>query len=69
MPASSSPAMQVLEVEDIGGFAKSPLALEDFSEKIKQHTLQDLVIQMESKNYEIWQGLFREIVEAPDIFI
>jgi hypothetical protein len=20
---------------------------------------------MESKNYEIWQGLFREIVEAP----
>jgi hypothetical protein len=22
---------------------------------------------MESKNYEIWQGLFREIVEAPQI--
>jgi hypothetical protein len=25
----------VLEVEDTGGFAKSPLALEDFSKKIK----------------------------------
>jgi hypothetical protein len=32
-PARSSPATQVLEVADIGGFAKSPLALEDFSEK------------------------------------
>jgi hypothetical protein len=48
---------------------KPPSFRRFFLKNLEQHTLQDLVIQMESKNYEIWQGIFREIVEAPHIFI
>jgi hypothetical protein len=57
--ASSSPATQVLEVEDTGGFAKSPLALEDFSGRFKNSThLQYFVRQTSSRIYGNYPGAF-----------
>jgi hypothetical protein len=54
---SSSPATQVLEVEDTGGFAKSSLALEDFSGRFKNSThLQYFVKQTNSRIYGNYPG-------------
>jgi hypothetical protein len=49
-------------------FVENPLGFEGFLGNIKNCTLlQYFVKQTRSKDYENWQGLFREVVEAPQI--
>jgi hypothetical protein len=54
---------QLLKVEDKEHFAENPPSFEDFQGKNKNCTLlQYFVKQTRSKDYENWQGLFREVV-------
>jgi hypothetical protein len=51
-------------------FVENPLGFGGFLGNIKNCTLlQDFVKQTRSKDYENWQGLFREVVEASQILI
>jgi hypothetical protein len=70
--ASGSPAQdtQLLPVgrRRRGFFVENPLGFGGFLGNIKNYTLlQYFVKQTRSKDYENWQGLFREVVEAPQI--
>jgi hypothetical protein len=49
---------------------KAPWLWGFFSWEVENSTLlQYFVKQTRSKDYEIWQGLFREVVEAPPMFV
>jgi hypothetical protein len=61
---------QLLKVEDNGQICEKPPGFGVFSWEVENITLlQYFVKQTRSKDYEVNQGLFREKVEAPHIFI
>jgi hypothetical protein len=66
-PAQDTQACCLLEEEERDFCREPPRFLEDFWTELKRRVLQASVIQMESRISEIWQGLFRKIVEAPQI--